>query len=269
MTTDIKDSGVNWIGTIPVEWEINKIKYTAIEENSLFLDGDWIESDVIEDEGIRYFTTGNIGTGLFKEQGDGYISPKTFEELHCLKVYPGDLAISRLNEPIGRACFIPDGQEYYVVSVDVVILRPDSNYDKRYLVYAMNSDGYREHANLIARGATMQRISRSQLGQFFIPVPSFKEQCAIADYLDVECAKIDGIIDDLESQIDILRSHKKSLVTEAVTKGIRDNAEMIDSGTWLGCIPVGWEISKVKYLVDDKHVENGIILKHNIVDTYL
>lgn len=131
MAEQMKSSGIDWIKDIPSSWEINKVKYLATEPGTLFLDGDWIESDVIEESGIRYLTTGNVGAGFYKEQGSGYISEKTFSELHCLNVYPGDLMISRLNEPIGRSCIIPDTESRYVVAVDNVVLRPNANYNKK------------------------------------------------------------------------------------------------------------------------------------------
>lgn len=254
MTEQMKSSGIGWIKDIPSSWEINKVKYLATEPGTLFLDGDWIESDVIEESGIRYLTTGNVGAGFYKEQGCGYISEKTFSELHCLNVYPGDLMISRLNEPIGRACIIPDTESRYVVAVDNVILRPNANYNKKFIMYGMNADGYAEHANMIARGATMSRISRSQLGQFWLAFPNIEEQQAIADFLDKECAQIDSIAADLEKQIALLQQYKKSLITETVTKGLDKSVQMKDSGVeWIGEIPVGWELSRIKYLTDNHH----------------
>lgn len=249
MTEQMKSSGIGWIKDIPSSWEINKVKYLATEPGTLFLDGDWIESDVIEERGIRYLTTGNVGAGFYKEQGCGYISEKTFSELHCLNVYPGDLMISRLNEPIGRACIIPDTESRYVVAVDNVILRPNANYNKKFIMYGMNADGYAEHANMIARGATMSRISRSQLGQFWLAFPNIEEQQAIADFLDKECAQIDSIAADLEKQIALLQQYKKSLITETVTKGLDKSVPMKDSGVeWIGEIPEHWEISRVRHL---------------------
>lgn len=254
MAEQMKPSGIDWIKDIPSSWEINKVKYLATEPGTLFLDGDWIESDVIEESGIRYLTTGNVGAGFYKEQGCGYISEKTFSELHCLNVYPGDLMISRLNEPIGRACIIPDTESRYVVAVDNVILRPNANYNKKFIMYGMNADGYAEHANMIARGATMSRISRSQLGQFWLAFPNIEEQQAIADFLDKECAQIDSIAADLEKQIALLQQYKKSLITETVTKGLDKSVQMKDSGVeWIGEIPVGWELSRIKYLTDNHH----------------
>lgn len=254
MAEQMKPSGIDWIKDIPSSWEINKVKYLATEPGTLFLDGDWIESDVIEESGIRYLTTGNVGAGFYKEQGSGYISEKTFSELHCLNVYPGDLMISRLNEPIGRSCIIPDTESRYVVAVDNVILRPNANYNKKFIMYGMNADGYAEHANMIARGATMSRISRSQLGQFWLAFPNIEEQQAIADFLDKECTQIDSIAADLERQIALLQQYKKSLITETVTKGLDKSVPMKDTGVeWIGEIPVGWELSRIKYLTDNHH----------------
>lgn len=249
MSEQTKPSGIDWIKDIPISWDINKVKYLATNSNTLFLDGDWIESDIIEDSGIRYLTTGNVGAGYYKEQGNGYISQKTFDELHCLKVIPGDLMISRLNEPIGRACIVPDGEKFYVVAVDNVILRPNKEYNKKFIMYAMNTDGYAEHGNIIARGATMSRVSRSQLGQFWIAYPDISEQNAIVDYLDSQCSKLDGIISDLEKQIETLQKYKMSLITETVTKGLRKATSMKKSGVnSILDIPWDWSVKKLKYV---------------------
>lgn len=254
----MKPSGIDWIKDIPSSWEINKVKYLATEPGTLFLDGDWIESDVIEESGIRYLTTGNVGAGFYKEQGSGYISEKTFSELHCLNVYPGDLMISRLNEPIGRSCIIPDTESRYVVAVDNVILRPNANYNKKFIMYGMNADGYAEHANMIARGATMSRISRSQLGQFWLAFPNIEEQQAIADFLDKECTQIDSIAADLERQIALLQQYKKSLITETVTKGLDKSVPMKDTGVeWIGQIPEHWDVEPIKYRVTFHNGDRG------------
>lgn len=258
MAEQMKPSGIDWIKDIPSSWEINKVKYLATEPGTLFLDGDWIESDVIEESGIRYLTTGNVGAGFYKEQGSGYISEKTFSELHCLNVYPGDLMISRLNEPIGRSCIIPDTESRYVVAVDNVILRPNANYNKKFIMYGMNADGYAEHANMIARGATMSRISRSQLGQFWLAFPNIEEQQAIADFLDKECTQIDSIAADLERQIALLQQYKKSLITETVTKGLDKSVPMKDTGVeWIGQIPEHWDVEPIKYRVTFHNGDRG------------
>ncbi|QKG28739.1 restriction endonuclease subunit S [Campylobacter sp. RM16187] len=213
----MKDSGVEWIGKIPIDWEIKKIKHLATEPNTLFIDGDWIESKDISESGIRYLTSGNVGEGEFKRQGEGYISEETFEKLKCLSVYPGDLMISRLNLPIGRTCIVPEDNAIYVVAVDNVILRPNKNCNKKYLMYVMNTNGYSNEAEIISRGTTMKRISRTLLGEMKVCTPSLEEQQLIADYLNQKCSEIDLILSKKANQLDIIKEHKKSLIYEYVT----------------------------------------------------
>jgi len=213
----LKDSGIEWIGKIPEGWNVFRIKYLATEPNTLFTDGDWINGDIITEDGIRYLTSGNVGEGKFKYQGEGHISLETFNEKHCLKAVPGDLMICRLNLPIGRCCFIPDDEPFYVIAVDNVILRPNSNVDKKYAMYCMNTPGYAMDAEMAAGGTTMKRISRTDLGNLRIPVPPLSEQKAIADYLDEKCSEIDATIADKQRQLETLDEYKKSLIFEYVT----------------------------------------------------
>lgn len=212
----MKDSGVEWIGEIPEGWEVTKVKYLASGPEALFLDGDWIESDVIEASGVRYLTSGNVGAGYYKKQGNGHISKQTFNKLNCLAVYPGDLLISRLNMPIGRACLAPKEASVYVVAVDVVVVRGDA-FDTRYMVYAMNDISYASEIAMIARGSTMQRISRSMLGNQFVWLPPKEEQSDIADYLDSICFRVNRVAESKRKQLELLKRQRQSLIYEYVT----------------------------------------------------
>ena len=218
----LRDSGIDWIGKVPEHWEIKQLKHSATKKGCCFIDGDWIESPQITDNGIRYITTGNVGTLKYKEQGDSYISEETFKELNCSEVHPGDILISRLNEPIGRSCIMPNLGIRVITSVDNVIYRPDtSSYDKRYLIYYLNNIRFTEHANIEARGATMHRMSRSMLGHQKILVPPLKEQEAIANYLDLKCKNLDNAISKATHEIELLQELKQSIITEAVTGRIK------------------------------------------------
>ena len=142
---EYKDSGVEWLDSVPTHWSNVPIKYMALENGSLFLDGDWIESKDLSDDGIRYITTGNVGEGIYKEQGGGYITENKFIEIDCTEVFEGDVLISRLNAPIGRACIVPNLDSKIVTSVDNVIFRPDHHYYKNYIVYLFSSEAYFKH----------------------------------------------------------------------------------------------------------------------------
>ena len=244
----MKDSGIEWIGEIPERWNTVRVKHLATEKDTLFLDGDWINSDVIVDEGIRYLTSGNVGEGFYKEQGKSYILEETFKKLNCLKVYPGDLMISRLNEPVGRCCIVPEGEDYYVVAVDNVILRPNEDISKKFMMYCMNTSGYARAALMAASGTTMQRISRTSLGNMTVPVTDYDEQVRITNYLDKKCAEIDAIIAAKEKTNELLKERRQSIIYEAVTKGLDPTVPMKDSGIeWIGEIPESWNCKKIKY----------------------
>lgn len=215
-SVSMKDSGVEWIGKIPESWSISKIKMLADEtQENAFIDGDWIESPYIEDTGIRYLTTGNIGDGVFKRQGNGFISNETFTKLQCKYAYPQDLIFSRLNEEYGRSCILPNDYDKYVIAVDNVILR--TNEDKKYICYVTQCSNYHKAVFFYARGTAMKRISRTNLGNVAIPLPSIAEQQQIADYLDKKCADIDSLISIKQQKIEELKEYKKSLIYEYVT----------------------------------------------------
>lgn len=249
-----KPACLEWIGDVPVEWKTMHIKFTSACKNGLFIDGDWIESkDLAGDSGtIRYLTSGNVGVIKYKEQGDGYITKEKFDELLCTEVMPGDILISRLNEPIGRACIVPKLDSKIVCAVDNVIFRPNNSlYDRRFLVYQMNCKAYSDYTNCLARGTGMHRISRAMLGQISIMIPSLPEQTSIANFLDEKCAKIDNVVEVQQKRIELLKELKQSIITHAVTKGLDKNAKMKDSSVdWIGKVPEHWEVKSLKFFVE-------------------
>ena len=248
--SEYKDIEIEWVKQIPSAWEICKLKYTALGKDQCFIDGDWIESKDISTDGIRYLTSGNVGPLKYKEQGNGYITEDTFRKLECKDVYEGDILISRLNEPISRACIVPNLNSRIVTCVDNVIYRPDCNrFNKKYIVYVLNCTPYTEKANLSARGVTMHRVSRTMLGNFYIPVPSIAEQQVIASFLDAKTKPIDDIIAKREKQIELLEEMKSAIISRAVTKGLNSEAKMKDSGIeWIGEIPDHWDVKCIKYI---------------------
>lgn len=257
MAREMKDSGVAWIGEIPADWSLKRIKFLHNEEPDSFIDGDWIESPYITDFGIRYLTTGNVGDGMFKRQGTGYITDKTFKELNCKYAYPGDLVISRLNAPYGRACILPSDEEKYVLAVDIVILRTDEN--KTFLCYLTQCEGYQNVVQDGAKGTTMKRISRTNLGNVVLPIPPRTVQDTIVDFLNIKCAEIDSVLAKTRTSIDEYKKLKQAIITQAVTKGVRGDRPMKESGiAWIGSIPSEWDVSTLgKFIAIDSGISIG------------
>jgi len=260
-----KLSGIEWLEEIPVHWFVTKIKYLSDGSRNSFIDGDWIESKDLSDNGIRYITSGNIGMGVYKEQGNGYISEDTFIKLNCTELFEGDLIISRLFIPVGRSCILPNVNNRVITCVDNVILRPKSTYNKQYLNYQFNSNRYSEYTELISRGVTLTRISRGMLGNIQIVIPPIQEQLQIVQFLDEKTEIIDKLISTKERKIDLLKQQRSSLINEVVTKGLDPIVKMKDSGVeWIGEIPEHWEVIKIKYL---GQINSGDTISSNLIES--
>lgn len=246
----MKDSGVEWIGEIPEGWQVLKLKHLATQDGACIVDGDWVESKDISSEitSIRYLTSGNVGDGYFKEQGNGYLTQEKAAELACAIAKGGDLVFARLNYPMGRACILPAIYSQMVVAVDVVIARLNTDVSKQYMVYISMCKGYQEENALIARGTTMQRMTRTQLQNVFFPVPPVDIQAKIVAYLDTQTPEIDASIAKTQESIEEYKKLKQAVITQAVTKGIRPGRDMKDSGVeWIGDVPAEWVLMKLKY----------------------
>ena len=154
---------------------------------TVFTDGDWIESKDQSDDEIRLVQTGNIGEGIYleKEARAKYISEETFEKLKCTEIFPGDILVSRLPDPVGRACIIPEKEERMITAVDCTICRPnESIISKEYLCYFMRSSAYYKRLLGSVTGTTRKRISRKNLGNVELEVPSKERQMDVVEQLD-------------------------------------------------------------------------------------
>ena len=151
----------------------------------LFADGDWIESKDQSDEGIRLIQTGNVGNGVYIDKGERarYISSDTFDRLHCTEVKPGDILISRLPDPVGRACMIPEGLGKTITAVDCCIVRLGETVLPEFFVAYTLTPLYASQVELGITGSTRQRISRKNLGQVVIPVPKIELQEQFAEFV--------------------------------------------------------------------------------------
>jgi type I restriction enzyme S subunit len=164
---------------------------------SIFTDGDWIEKKDQSVDVIRLVQTGNIKVGYFAERQDKarYISEDTFNRLNCTEVKRGDILVSRLPDPVGRASIIPELKDKAITAVDCTIIRLKEEILPTYLNYYMQSPQYLSSIQLKVTGATRQRISRKNLGEISITFPPLPEQERIVAKLDAAFAEIDSAID--------------------------------------------------------------------------
>jgi type I restriction enzyme S subunit len=170
-------------------WEVKTIENVC----SFFGDGDWIESKDQSTDGVRLVQTGNVGAGFFKDRGGKarYVSQDTFERLRCTEIIGGDCLISRLPDPVGRGCILPNTGEKMITAVDCTIIRFDKNtiLPNWFVLYTLSNE-YQRQINSQVSGATRQRISRKNLGLIEIPLPPIQEQQRIVAILDEAFAAI-------------------------------------------------------------------------------
>lgn len=143
-----------------------------------FIDGDWIEAKDQSESGIRLIQTGNVGVGIFKDRGEKarYISEETFNRLNCTEVVEGDILISRLPDPVGRACIIPGVLGKTITAVDCTILRLKDLILPKFFIAFTNTPDYAMQIKKVLSGTTRLRVSRTNLGSIEVPLPSFEEQ---------------------------------------------------------------------------------------------
>ena len=244
-----KPSAVEWHGDVPEHWETIRISAVARGGPESFTDGDWVEIPHITDSGVRLIQTGNVGIGIYREQGFRYVNEQSFNELSCTEVNPGDVLICRLANPVGRACLAPDLGIRMITSVDVCILKPSERFSAQYLVFLLSSQVYLDYVASIVRGGTRDRISRSMLAAIKITNPPLPEQRAIVRYLDHVDGRIRRYVSAKEKLIALLEEERQAVIHHAVTRGLDPNVPLKPSGVqWLGDVPAHWEVWRLGYL---------------------
>ena len=187
------------------EWEVFRIK-----DILSLSDGDWIESEDQSPSGIRLVQTGNIGEGEFKDHLERarFISETTFHRLHCSEIFPGDCLISRLPDPIGRACVVPESCYRMITAVDCAIARPrNTKFDIRFFVFISGTPQYKKQMQLSITGSTRPRISRAFLDDVRISLPKVSEQSKIIEFLSL----LDDCIAAQRKLVELLKKHKRGL----------------------------------------------------------
>lgn len=238
----MKDSGIEWIGQIPQEWQIAKVKHvysfqtgwTPSTSNAAYFDGDlpWANISDIGKTKTIYDTAKHITEEAVANSSMG-ISPKG-SLMYSFKLSVGDVSFC--------------GTDMYTNEAIATFL-PSDKYDLRYLYYAAPLFIIK-NANENIYGAKL--LNQELIRNALILNPPYNEQVSVADYLDAKCAEIDALISAKEKTNALLKERRQSIIYEAVTKGLNPNAPMKDSGVeWIGEIPEHWTKWRMKHLASE------------------
>ncbi len=236
---EMKDSGIEWVGQIPSTWTIKPIRAEFEEVTRKNSNG--------EVKTALKFTYGNIvKKNNFDSDEDAYVADTI---LNYTVVTPGTIMLNGLNlnfdfvtQRIGLV------KEIGTITSAYTAFRPLSGRVlSEFATYLLKSyDTCKAFHNM--GGGVRKILNFSELKRHYIVYPEVVEQQRIVSFLDAQCVKIDTFSADIQTQIDTLEQYKRSVITEAVTKGLNLDAEMKDSGIgWIGTIPTAWKVSRIKY----------------------
>ena len=246
MMREMKDSGIEWIGDIPQNWKVRKIKYN-FRRNELKNPGNLPVLSVYREYGV-----------IPKDSRDDNHNVTSEDTSKYKYVHIGNLVINKMKAWQGSMG----------VSDYTGIVSP------AYYIYEINEDEiYRRYAHILLRNVYKDEFRRISSGiregqwdlpangfeNIYIILPSFVEQQRIADFLDEKCAEINNLASDIEKQIEILEKYKKSVISETVTKGLDPDVEMKDSGIeWIGDIPQAWDTIKIGHIFSLRNDKNTL-----------
>lgn len=234
MARKMKDSGIEWIGEIPEGWEVSQLKYATRWKSekgcpdapvlSLYRDFGVVPKDSRDDN----HNVTSLDTSNYKVVDIGDLV------INKMKAWQGSMAVSDYRGIVSPA--------YHVCSIT------SNKVNKRYLHHLLRNPAYLPE---YARLSTGMRIGQWDLGfddfkNIPFLIPPLDEQAKIADYLDNGCASLDAILAKTRSSIEEYKKLKQAVITQAVTKGVRGEREMKDSGVeWIGEIPREWDVTKI------------------------
>ena len=239
----MKDSGIEWIGEIPEGWEIIPVKYLAKYNYATLAEScspDFEFSYI--DIGSVTYTDGITNYQNFKFKD----APSRARRI----VHSGDILVSTVRTYLRAVACVNEHRLPQIASTGFLVLQADtSKIHPHFLMYSVLSDNFICKVEANSVGISYPAINASQIVHFKLPIPQLSEQFLLVTYLDRQCSEIDALLSKNLSSIEDYKKLKQAVITQAVTKGVRGEREMKDSGVeWIGEIPKEWGRTKIKMI---------------------
>jgi type I restriction enzyme S subunit len=238
---EYKDSGVEWLGEIPKDWEMWKLAHAYLEIGSGTTPPSNNEEWYVGD--IPWITTGELRESLILDTKKK-ISQKTIKAFPTLRIYPvGSIAIAMYGATIGRLGIL--GVEATTNQACCVMSQSNVIFNK-FLYYWMQA--FKDDIVRLSSGGGQPNINQETVASLKVSSPQYQEQIKISNFLNHETAQIDTLIEKQQTLIQLLKEKRQAVISYAVTKGLNPDAPMKDSGVeWLGEVPEHWDVKSYRH----------------------
>ncbi|WP_293887924.1 MULTISPECIES: restriction endonuclease subunit S [unclassified Sphingobacterium] len=256
-----KDSGIEWIGSIPSHWEVKKIKHRCYVKARVGWKG--LKSDEFLQEGYAYLVTGSDFKNDKVNWKECYhIDKERYDEDPYIQLQDEDLLITK-DGTIGKLAIVNNLDKPACLNSGIFVVRSTKDdFSTEFLFWVLKSKMFTQFNEYTSYGSTIQHLYQNVFVEFGYTFPSKEEQTAIASYLDSKTAEIDALITDKNHLLQLYEEEKAAVINQAVTKGISPKVKMKDSGIeWLGEIPEHWEAVNLKWV--SKIYSGGTPSKNN------
>ena len=264
MSREYKDSGIEWIGQIPKEWELPRLKNVAELHGRIGWNG--LRSEEFEEQSYAYLVTGQDFVSSEINWNKCYqIRKERYDEDEFIQLKEGELLVTK-DGTIGKVAVVSNMAKPACLNSGIFVLRQKVNsFFPKFLYWQLYSSllkMYNDYMNM--GGTTIIHLYQNVFERMPLILPPFYEQQKIADYLDKICGEADEMIALQEKMIEELKAYKQSVITEAVTKGLNPNVPMKDSGIdWIGEIPEHWKKITLKHIITK--IESGVSVNAELI----
>ena len=249
MARKMKDSGIEWIGEIPEGWEIRKIK-----NNFMIYAGATPKSEKAEywDGGIPWITPADFKTtDKYVSYGRKSLTALGYDSCGTTLVPAGSIIFSK-RAPVGSVVI---AQNTLCTNQGCLACIPNDAVNSTYFYYCMSI--FTEQFELVSAGTTFKEIAASTFASFLLPCPPLSQQNEIVNFLNKESSRIDSMLSKTRSSIEEYKKLKQAVITQAVTKGVRGEREMKDSGVeWIGMVPKEWTLLPFRRVLKERNEKN-------------
>ena len=234
---EMKDSGITWVGQIPQNWKVMPNKYVMYKKKDI--------CPQYKGEDILSLTMDGV---IVRDLEAGGKMPASFDGYQI--IYPNNLLMCLFDYDVTPRCIGLIKNEGLTSPAYTQFVMKNGNNPKYYFYYYLMIDNTKELLHLAKN--LRHSFTEDQLGAINAPVPPIDEQEKIANFLDEQCIEVDELAKDIQAQIETLEAYKKSIITKAVTKGLKPDVDMKDSKIeWIGKIPKDWTLTRLKYELDE------------------